>query len=72
MVWNRLGNRASRVRLGARTGRAYSQETTSGNARHSEWYRDMVPGMIPIALLGSTVYFVREMTVVVPTQGNDH
>ena len=27
-------------------------------SKHSEWYRDMVPGMIPIVLLGSSVYLV--------------
>ncbi|KAF9649621.1 hypothetical protein BDM02DRAFT_3080573, partial [Thelephora ganbajun] len=31
-------------------------QTTPANSRHSEWYRDMIPGMIPVALLGSTVY----------------
>jgi len=56
MVWNQLGNKTSRIRLGARTSRAYTQQTASGNSRHSEWYKDMVPGLIPIALLGSTVY----------------
>ena len=69
MVWNRLGNR---LLFRVRTGRPYSQETTSANSRHSEWYRDMVPGMIPIALLGSTVYLVRKITLPVPSQGKDH
>jgi len=59
MIWNRLGSRTGRVRLGAGVGRSYSQQTASANSKHSEWYRDMIPGMIPIALLGSTVYLVR-------------
>ncbi|KAG1820356.1 uncharacterized protein BJ212DRAFT_1203319, partial [Suillus subaureus] len=25
---------------------------------HSEWYASMLPGMIPVALLGSAVYLV--------------
>lgn len=34
----------------------YSQQAASANSKHAEWYRDIVPGMIPIALLGSAVY----------------
>lgn len=71
MVWSRLGNITSRIHLGTRTGRAYSKETAPANSRHSEWYRDMIPAMIPVALLGSTVYLVRETTVAVPSQGQD-
>ena len=55
MIWSRLGSRAGRNRLGAR---AYSQKTAPTSSKHSEWYKDMIPGMLPIALLGSTVYFV--------------
>jgi len=72
MAWNRLGNRASRLLPGVRTARPYGQETTSANSRHSEWYKDMIPGMIPIVLLGSTVYLVREMIYAVPSPGKDH
>lgn len=63
MAWNRLGNSASRIRFRAGTGHAYSQQTASANSKHSEWYRDMIPGMIPIVLLGSTVYLVRRPVV---------
>ena len=47
----------------------YSQKTASGNSKHSEWYRDMIPGMIPIALLGSTVYLVRRICMVATSKG---
>ncbi|KAF9779469.1 hypothetical protein BJ322DRAFT_1013100 [Thelephora terrestris] len=57
MVWNHLGNSARRVCSRAGTRRAYgTQQTTSASSKHSSWYRDMIPGMIPIALLGSSVY----------------
>jgi len=56
MICIRLSNRATRIPLGTRTGRPYSQESASKDPRHSEWYRDMVPAMIPVALLGSAVY----------------
>lgn len=26
---------------------------------HGQWYADMLPGMVPVALLGSAVYMVR-------------
>ena len=60
MIRNQLGNSISRIRLRAGTRRTYgSQQTTSASSKHSEWYRDIIPGMIPIALLGSSVYLVR-------------
>lgn len=31
---------------------------------HARWYADMVPGMIPVALLGSAVFMVREVIFV--------
>ncbi|KAI6105752.1 hypothetical protein F5141DRAFT_1006739 [Pisolithus sp. B1] len=36
------------------TTRGYSQRAPS--SKHAEWYSSMLPGMIPIALLGSAVY----------------
>jgi len=39
--------------------RAYSQG--SAKSRHAQWYSDMVPGMIPIALIGSTVYMALQL-----------
>ena len=68
MIWRWLGDRASRSRLGAAAGRAYSQKSAPASSRHSEWYRDMIPGMIPIALLGSTVYFVSRIQPAVPSK----
>ena len=41
--------------------RVYSQG--SAKSRHAQWYADIVPGMIPIALIGSTVYMVRELVI---------
>ncbi|KAG2146656.1 hypothetical protein DEU56DRAFT_149002 [Suillus clintonianus] len=35
--------------------RGYSS-TTEPRSAHSEWYASMLPGMIPVALLGSAVY----------------
>ncbi|KAI6034296.1 hypothetical protein BKA83DRAFT_4187923 [Pisolithus microcarpus] len=34
--------------------RGYSERAPS--SKHAEWYSSMLPGMIPIALLGSAVY----------------
>lgn len=60
MIRSQLGHSASRIRLKAGTSHAYSsQQTTSTSSKHSGWYKDIVPGMIPIALLGSSVYLVR-------------
>jgi hypothetical protein len=72
MIWNRLGSSVSRIRLRAGTGHAHRrQQTTSTDPRHSEWYRDMIPGMIPIALLGSSVYMVRMLNSGCPSDGAD-
>lgn len=69
MVWNQLRGSFSRIRLGAGTGRTYSsQEAASASSKHSEWYRDIIPGMIPIALLGSSVYLVRGLSLAVVTE----
>lgn len=39
--------------------RAYSQTaSSSGKSAHAQWYSDLLPGMIPVALLGSVVYLV--------------
>jgi len=35
--------------------RAYSQQPAPKSA-HAQWYADVVPAMIPVALLGSAVY----------------
>lgn len=59
MIWKRLGTSVNRIRLRPGTGRVFgNQQTTSAESRHSEWYRDVIPGMIPVALLGSSVYLV--------------
>jgi len=39
--------------------RAYSQGSVK--SRHAQWYSDIVPGMIPIALIGSTVYVALQL-----------
>ncbi|KIM91035.1 hypothetical protein PILCRDRAFT_58810 [Piloderma croceum F 1598] len=36
--------------------RTYNQSATSGKSAHAQWYSDLLPGMIPVALLGSVVY----------------
>ncbi|KAJ8595334.1 hypothetical protein M405DRAFT_714991, partial [Rhizopogon salebrosus TDB-379] len=33
---------------------------------HSEWYASMLPGMIPVALLGSGVYMVSTIVTYMP------
>ncbi|KAI6047366.1 hypothetical protein EDC04DRAFT_2622995 [Pisolithus marmoratus] len=38
----------------SRRTRGYSERAPS--SKHAEWYSSMLPGMIPIALLGSAVY----------------
>ena len=60
MIRTQLGSSLSHIRPRARTSHIHRrQKTTSADPRHSEWYREMIPGMIPIALLGSSVYLVR-------------
>lgn len=41
--------------------RSYSSENAGGKQRsaHAQWYAEVLPGMVPIALLGSAVYVVR-------------
>jgi len=42
--------------------RSYSQQSPSASkSRHAQWYSDMVPGMLPIALIGSTVYMTLQL-----------
>lgn len=44
------------------TRRTYSTEQAAASkppSPHAQWYSDMLPGMIPVALLGSAVYIVR-------------
>jgi len=36
--------------------RGYSQPASAGKTAHAQWYSDLLPGMIPVALLGSAVY----------------
>ncbi|EKM59687.1 uncharacterized protein PHACADRAFT_250344 [Phanerochaete carnosa HHB-10118-sp] len=38
--------------------RPYSSENAGSKSRsvHAQWYAEMLPGMVPIALLGSVVY----------------
>ncbi|KAG1755872.1 hypothetical protein EDB19DRAFT_1868393 [Suillus lakei] len=43
------------LRVPLRRTRGYSSTAESRSA-HSEWYASMLPGMIPVALLGSAVY----------------
>lgn len=45
--------------------RLYSTENAPGKQRspHAAWYAEMLPGMVPIALLGSAVYVVRRRPV---------
>ncbi|KIM68733.1 hypothetical protein SCLCIDRAFT_104856 [Scleroderma citrinum Foug A] len=35
---------------------------TEQRARHAQWYSSMLPGMVPIALLGSAVYMALHLT----------
>ncbi|KAG2152053.1 hypothetical protein BD769DRAFT_1402897 [Suillus cothurnatus] len=43
--------------------RRYSS-TTGPRSAHSEWYASMLPGMVPVALLGSAVYLVSSVVLV--------
>ncbi|KAG1780169.1 hypothetical protein EV702DRAFT_964483 [Suillus placidus] len=43
------------LRVPQRRTRGHSS-TTEPRSAHSEWYASMLPGMIPVALLGSAVY----------------
>lgn len=36
-------------------------------SRHAQFYSDLVPAMIPVALLGSTVYMVRQLVLIIIT-----
>ncbi|KAG2058849.1 hypothetical protein BDR06DRAFT_50524 [Suillus hirtellus] len=38
--------------------RGYSSSTTGPRSAHSQWYASMIPGMVPVALLGSAVYLL--------------
>ncbi|KAF7983976.1 hypothetical protein HWV62_18418 [Athelia sp. TMB] len=49
--------KAARGRLHCPHERAYSQQPPHKSA-HAQWYSDVVPAMIPVALLGSAVYLV--------------
>lgn len=43
----------------SRGGSSSSNEKQKQKSAHAQWYADTVPAMIPVALLGSAVYFVR-------------
>ncbi|KAG1892643.1 hypothetical protein F4604DRAFT_1672617 [Suillus subluteus] len=47
--------RTRSLRVPQQRTRGYSS-TTGPRSAHSEWYASMLPGMIPVALLGSAVY----------------
>ncbi|OJA20898.1 hypothetical protein AZE42_00888 [Rhizopogon vesiculosus] len=47
--------KARSLRDSLRPTRGYSS-TTEPRSAHAEWYASMLPGMIPVALLGSAVY----------------
>jgi len=47
--------KARSLRAPLRPSRGYAS-TTEPRSAHSEWYASMLPGMIPVALLGSAVY----------------
>jgi hypothetical protein len=50
---------AGRRHVGPRlSARPYSTPSGAQKSGHALWYADMVPGMIPVALLGSAVYLV--------------
>jgi hypothetical protein len=51
--------------------RGYSSKSESRSA-HSEWYASMLPGMIPVALLGSGVYMVSTIVTYMPNCGLSH
>jgi hypothetical protein len=40
----------------------YNQSAASGKSAHAQWYSDLLPGMIPVALLGSAVYLVSKIS----------
>lgn len=47
--------RTRSLRVPQQRTRGYSS-TAEPRSAHSEWYASMLPGMIPVALLGSAVY----------------
>ncbi|KIJ70290.1 hypothetical protein HYDPIDRAFT_104984 [Hydnomerulius pinastri MD-312] len=46
------------IRTRAQHHRAYSTSPSSARSGHANWYASMLPGMIPVAILGSAVYMV--------------
>jgi len=60
-TWHQTNLKATTARAPApgrslSNSRAYSQTASSGKSAHAQWYSDLLPGMIPVALLGSVVY----------------
>ncbi|TFK56084.1 hypothetical protein OE88DRAFT_1652680 [Heliocybe sulcata] len=47
---------ALNMRSPASRTRSYSTKNASEKSPHAQWYSDIVPGMIPVAILGSTIY----------------
>ena len=58
----RLSNARS-LRAPRPPARGYSS-TSERRSAHSEWYASMLPGMVPVALLGSAVYMVSPVILV--------
>jgi len=42
--------------------RPYSKSESSEKSAHAQWYSDLLPGMLPVALLGSAVYLGLQLT----------
>lgn len=58
-LWRRPLPTSTHARL-AQPSRPYSASTHNKTpSRHALFYSDLVPGMIPVALLGSAIYLVR-------------
>jgi|ERR1700722_14262290 len=50
--------RASARKPGSTFRPSYSTSSSGPRSRHAQWYADILPAMIPIAILGSAVYLV--------------
>jgi len=42
--------------------RTYTELASSSKSAHAQWYSDLLPSMIPVALLGSVVYLGLRLT----------
>jgi len=61
--WQAIATRSTRGHYRLQTSRRWlhgDSEHPARPSRHAQFYSDLVPAMIPVALLGSAVYMVRD------------